>query len=279
MLKLGIVGRGISYSLSPLIHKKAMRILGITGDYEIFDRDEAELEDFVRHCAKTEMRGLNITTPYKEIVMKICTEVSDTAAKTGAVNTLVFNSGTIRGENTDLFGFEKALRELVGARQLPCAIILGSGGVARAVLSVLSSWPTVQEILVVARQREAAQQKLASLTAGQYTDFYSFADPRLATTISRASLIVNCTMVGTTACPGLALPWVENLSASTAVMDLIYAPTKTELLAAAERVGCSWQNGLEMLLHQAAASFNIWTGKSFPLREVRAVLYKEVAAS
>ncbi len=278
MLKLGILGRGISYSLSPFIHKEAMRILGISGSYEIFDRDETQVESFLSRCADSGLRGLNVTTPYKEVALKFCTEVS-AAARTGAVNTLSFSNGAVRGDNTDTFGFRKALEELAGNQPLPCAVVLGNGGAARAVLTALSSLPTVREILVVARRKESARKQLASFISGNNFAIYSFVDPRLATTIARASLIVNCTTVGSAANPGMALPWSERLSAPTVVMDLIYAPAKTEFLTAAEAAGCAWQNGLEMLLHQAAASFNIWTEKTFPLREVGAALQKEVASS
>ncbi len=279
MLKLGILGHGISYSLSPFIHKEAMKILGISGSYEIFDRDETQVESFLSHCADSGLRGLNITTPYKEVARKYCTEVSDAAARTGVVNTLSFANGAVRGDNTDVYGFEKALEELAGNQALPCAVVLGNGGVARAVLDSLSSLPTVREILVVARRQESARRQLASFVSGNNFTIYSFADPRLATTIARASLIVNCTTVGSAVNPGMALPWSEHLSAATKVMDLIYAPAKTEFLSAAEIAGCAWQNGLEMLLHQAAASFNIWTEKAFPIRDVRAALQKEVASS
>lgn len=277
MLKLGIVGRGISYSLSPLIHKEAMRILGIKGDYDIFDRDEAELEHFIQQCSETGIRGLNVTTPYKEIIVKYCAEISDSANHVGAVNTLTFGNGTIRGDNTDHIGFEKALLELIGKQPLPCVIVLGNGGAARAVLSVLLSKPSVREIHIIARRYGSANQQLTDLIKGQNITVHSFADPRLATTVGRASLIVNCTTVGSATNPGQSLPWCDHLSSSTAVMDLVYSPAKTELLTTAQQAGCLWQNGFEMLLHQAAVSFKIWTGKTFPLREVRTTLQKEVA--
>ena len=279
MLKLGILGHGISYSLSPFIHKEAMKILGISGSYEIFDHDETQVESFLSRCADSGLRGLNITTPYKETALKYCTDVSDAAVRTGAVNTLSFANGTIRGDNTDAFGFNKSLEEFAGNQPLPCAVVLGNGGAARAVLTVLSSLPSVREILVVARQHESVRKQLTNFFSENNSAVYSFADPRLATTIARASLIVNCTTIGSAANPGMALPWNEHLSAATKVMDLIYAPAKTEFLAAAETAGCAWQNGLEMLLHQAAASFNIWTEKTFPIREMRAALQKEVASS
>ncbi|MBU1706646.1 shikimate dehydrogenase [bacterium] len=279
MLKLGILGQNISYSLSPFIHKEAMRILDISGDYEIFDCDETQVESFFSRFVDSGLRGLNITTPYKEIALKYCTEVSDAAERTGAVNTLSFVNETIRGDNTDVYGFEKALEEFAGNQALPCTIVLGNGGAARAVLTVLSSLPSVNEIIVVARRQESARKQLASFVSGNNYNVYSFSDPRLVTTIARASLIVNCTTVGSAANPGMALPWSEHLSARTKVMDLIYAPAKTEFLAAAEAAGCAKQNGIDMLLHQAAASFNLWTKKSFPLREVRAALQKEVVSS
>ena len=106
MLKLGILGHGISYSLSPLIHKEAMRILGISGSYEIFDRDESQVENFLSRCADSGLRGLNITTPYKETALKYCTEVSDVVARMGAVNTLSFANGAVR-----LFSEMEARRE------------------------------------------------------------------------------------------------------------------------------------------------------------------------
>ena len=279
MLKLGILGRGISYSLSPFIHKEAMKTLGLSGSYDIFDFDKSQVENFLSRCADSGLRGLNITTPYKEMAPKYCTDVSDAAARTGAVNTFSFVNGAVRGDNTDMVGFKKALEELLGNQALPCVVVLGSGGAARAVLTVLSSLPTVREIIIVVRRRESVRKHLANLISGNNFAVYSFADPRLATTIERASLIVNCTTVGSAANPGMALPWSERLSAPTIVMDLVYAPEKTEFLTAAEAAGCAWQNGLEMLLHQAAASFNIWTGKTFPLSEVRAALQKEVASS
>ncbi len=279
MLKLGILGHNISYSLSPFIHKEAMRILDISGDYDVFDLDNTQVENFLLQCSDSGLRGLNITTPYKEKVLKYCIEVSDAAARTGAVNTLSFVNETIRGDNTDVYGFEKALRELAGDQTLPCAIVLGNGGAARAVLTVLSSLPNVSEIIVVVRRQESARKQLGSFVSGHNYNVYSFADPRLATTIARASLIINCTTIGSAANPGMALPWSEYLSARTKVMDLIYAPAKTEFLTAAEAAGCAWQNGLDMLLHQAAASFNIWTEKTFPFRYVKAALQKEVASS
>lgn len=252
---LGLLGHPLGHSLSPEIHDAALRASGLPGLYLPFDVAVDALEPFLESAERLRIRGLNVTLPHKETLAGLVDELDGDAETLEAVNTLVFREGWVKGHNTDVFGFRVSLRSLglrLGERRV---LVAGAGGAAKSVVHVLL--------------REGAQVSVTNRTpdrADRLADaFDDSIDVVLREDVSRKGpwdLLVNATPVGTA---GMAagLPVPEEVLAHTGfVYDLVYNPPETPLLAAARQRGIRGTNGLDMLLQQAAKSFELWTGQA-----------------
>ena len=259
---LGLVGHPLGHSLSPAIHEAGLEALGLPGTYLPFDVDAAGLESLLAASDRFRIRGFNVTIPYKESIVEALDELDGDAERIGAVNTVVVRDGWTKGHNTDVFGFRLSLRSLglrVGERRV---LVIGAGGAAKAVVHVLL--------------REGASVAVANRTAGRAEALAdAFDEPIEILPVERLDrsgpwdLVVNATPLGT---KGFAadLPVPEAVIAKAGfVYDLGYNPPDTALLAAAKRLGRPHASGLEMLLHQAAKSFELWTGRSPPVDAMR----------
>ncbi len=259
---LGLLGHPLAHSLSPQIHEAALRATGLHGLYLPFDLAGASVEPFLEAAEGVRLRGLNVTVPYKERTATLVDELDGDAESLDAVNTLVFREGWMKGHNTDVFGFRMSLRSLglrVGERR---ALVVGAGGAAKAVVHVLL--------------REGARVTVANRTpdrADRLADsFEESVDVLAPAEVPRRGpwdLLVNATPVGTAGMDGgLPIP-EETIERVGFVYDLVYNPAETPLLAAAKARGIRGTNGLEMLLQQAAKSFELWTGASAPFEAMK----------
>jgi len=259
---LGLVGHPVGHSLSPAIHEAGLEALGLPGTYLPFDVDAAGLESLLAASDRFRIRGFNVTIPYKESIVEALDELDGDAEGIGAVNTVVVGDGWTKGHNTDVFGFRLSLRSLglrVGERRV---LVIGAGGAAKAVVHVLL--------------REGASVAVANRTAARAEALAdAFDEPIEILRVERLDrsgpwdLVVNATPLGT---KGFAadLPVPEAVIAKAGfVYDLGYNPPDTALIAAAKRLGRPHASGLEMLLHQAAKSFELWTGRSPPVDAMR----------
>ncbi len=230
--KYGLLGEHLHHSYSPLIHSYFSRY-----PYELYEVQRDELEDWVKN---NDLAGYNVTIPYKQEIMKYCDELSETAKKIGAVNTVVKRSdGTLFGDNTDYFGFSYMLSELNVDVKGKKAVVLGSGGASKTVQTVLKEQGA--EVVVISRKGE-----------DNYDNIEKHKD---------AVLLVNATPVGMYPnCPEspVDLSVFENLQG---VCDLIYNPAKTDLLLQAESFGIKFLNGLLMLVAQAKRTEEIFFSK------------------
>ncbi len=232
MERYGLLGRTLGHSYSPAIHQ----LMG-SAPYTLFEKEPEEVASFLS-CP--EWTGLNVTVPYKKTVVPFCDALSPLASRLGSVNTLVrLKDGTIFGDNTDAFGFSQMLHRL----GVKCAgkkvLVLGSGG----------SSVTVQAIL----EDLGAQVVVISRTgADNYTNLERHLD---------ASVIVNTTPVGMYPQNGTAPLSVRQFPHLEGVLDLIYNPSRTQLILEAEQLGIPRQNGLFMLVSQAARSSQLFTGR------------------
>jgi len=259
--RFGLAGRDISYTLSPAIFEWAFAQTGVAGTYTVFDIAEDSMPALV---SGGEWDGLNVTVPYKAGVARLCHRLSDTASDAAAVNTLYRRGEEIWGDNTDLVGFGYALaRRRERGESVRNALVIGSGGAARAVVLALNKGYHQLAITVASRDAATARGKLSEFVLSQDIAFCSIIGAR--ETLEEYDLIVNATPAGTYACPGSPLPLPLKFNSAALVMDLIYDPRRTALLQEAERCGVRTENGLVMLIAQAAASFRIWTGREFPL--------------
>ncbi len=258
---LGLLGRPLAHSLSPALHEAALQALQLPGVYLPFDMSEPSLESFLAAADRLHVRGLNVTIPYKETVASLVDELDGDAEALEAVNTVVLHEGWAKGHNTDTFGFRMSLRSLglrLGERR---ALVVGAGGAAKAVVHVLLR----EGAEVAVTNRTGAR---AEALADAFDDSIEVLSPE-ETTKGSWDLLVNATPAGMLGVE-TALPVPEAVLAHTGfVYDLVYNPAETPLLAAAKRRGVRGTNGTEMLLQQAAKSFELWTGKTAPYEAMK----------
>lgn len=238
----GLVGKNISYSFSKEYFSKKFAENDLTDySYENFDiQDITEFPAILKN--NPNLKGLNVTIPYKESIIPFLDKLSDRAFKIGAVNTIKFTKkGKIKGYNTDCFGFEKSLQPLLQPHHKK-ALILGTGGASKAVAFALEQLG----ILFTFVSREA------SVNSIDYNRIN-------ATTFDNYQIIINCTPVGTspniTDCPDIPYDY---FTPNHIAFDLIYNPSETLFLQKAKSNGAVSKNGLEMLVFQAEKAWKIW---------------------
>jgi len=271
MLKLGIIGYPLEHSLSPVMHNAALKELGIEGIYEVLETPPEKLYAKVDSLKEQGYRGFNVTIPHKVEIIKFLDSIDSFAKAVGAVNTVLINeNGSFNGYNTDVYGFVEAIPaetrvKLRGEK----AVVLGSGGAARAVISGLAEIG-IKEISIIARNQEKAQ-KLREIMGGNFSDieinYIACRD------LSEYSIIVNTTPLGmygeNERLSPLSQENIATLPEHSLVYDIIYRPRKTKLLEYAEKRGLKTLDGLEMLVLQGAKAFELWTGKNPPVEIMR----------
>lgn len=254
----GVVGFPISHSKSPAIHAYWLRKHNVEGHYVPLEVARLDFSDVLKTMPKMGFKGINVTIPHKETALQFSDMVSDQAALIGAANTLSFNKkrGKIYADNTDGYGFLTNLRQCIPgwkADRGP-ALIFGAGGAARAVLYSLL-YEGTPEIRLVNRTRDRAE-----VLKSEFGNRVRVHDPsEVGDLLPNMATVVNTSALGMTGKPDLRIP-ARRLRPGTAVNDLVYTPLQTRFLVEAERQGCNIADGLGMLLHQAAAAFNLWFG-------------------
>ena len=258
---VGLIGWPVKHSLSPIIHNAAFEAL----DMEDWRYDAMPIPpDILRYGIREPMRhgyiGINVTIPHKAAVMQYV-KPDEKARAIGAVNTIDFRDET--GTNTDVIGFIDDLKEhdvpLTGTR----VIVLGAGGAARA--AVYGLWREGAQVTVVNRTQINARKMLDDLAASAQIRGVAVKTLDEAAEES-VDLLVNCTPVGMWPHTD-ASPWIDGVPfpRDMIVYDMVYRPERTQLMEQAERHGGRAIGGLGMLVRQAAAAFELWTGRAAPL--------------
>lgn len=241
-MHFGLIGKTLTHSFSKEYFTQKLNTLGISGHYDLFELPSIEAFPALLQQHPS-LKGLNVTIPYKTAIISYLDEI-DTIAKTiGAVNTIAFKHGKTKGYNTDCFGFEQTLLQHFPLEKQRTAIILGTGGSAKAVEYVLQKYEF--EITKVSR------------VVTDTTITYQEINKEI---IEKNTLLVNCTPVGMHPNVEDKLPLPYHLfSDQHFYIDLIYNPTKTATALALEANGVHTTNGLVMLYAQAEKSWAIWT--------------------
>ena len=259
----GILGNPVSHSLSPVMHNAAFAVTGFNGAYLPFPAPE--IATAVTGIRALGVQGASVTIPHKEKVMELLDSIDPVAKKIGAVNTIVRAGDTLSGLNTDWLGATSALEEKI-TLQGKKVIILGAGGSARAIGFGMQEKGAKT---ILASRTELRGRPLADELA---CPWISLSDTEKIC----GDILINATSVG-------MVPKIENspvpdviLSEFKVVMDIVYAPLKTRLLATAEKAGCEIINGLEMLLYQGVAQFEMWTGEKAPVNVMRKALLEAI---
>lgn len=261
--RLVLLGHPVRHSLSPRLQDAALKAAGIALRYEALDVVPSEIQGVLAGLRAEGAAG-NVTIPYKELVARACDELSPLAERIGAVNTFWSEGGLLFGDNTDVGGFEQAVRVLLGG--LPAAghvAVLGAGGAAAGVLAAIEGWQG-SAALVYNRTMERARA-----LAARYPSTVTVA-ASAEEAVAGASLVVNASSVGLRD-DSLPVP-IEALSPSAAVLDLVYRPGETPFVRAARARGHRAADGTRMLVEQGALAFERWFG----LVPNRAVMWEAV---
>jgi len=247
----GILGRPVSHSLSPAMHNAAFRELKINAVYVAFP--VTDLHQAVAGLRGLDIRGVSVTIPFKEEIITLIDELDPQAARIGAVNTVVNRSGRLCGYNTDWLGALTALKAKTSL-QGQHVLILGAGGASRAIaFGILEEGGRVT-LTDVDGPRAAALAK----------DLQVEAIPLDAVAQCNAAILINATPVGMEPKADDIPIDPDLLSRYQLVMDIVYKPLETRLLREAQARGAATIDGLQMLIHQATAQFELWTGRPAP---------------
>ncbi|MFH1552786.1 MAG: shikimate dehydrogenase [Candidatus Omnitrophota bacterium] len=274
----GILGKKISYSLSPVMHNAAFRHFGIPGEYKIFDVAESELDGFFQSIVSDgAIRGINVTVPYKVKVKEMLEErdsfMGDDVKILGAVNTVKVDGQDLSGFNTDGRGFYEALMASPDLDPKGKDIlVMGAGGAGRAICLYLAllceNTPKTIKVFDVDK-RKLGHLKAFFDESDNPDIFRPVETPEdIPGAIKGCYMIVNATPLGTK--EGDPMPVSPDLlREGMVVYDLVYA-RETELIKIAKEKSLTTVNGLGMLVNQGALAFNLWTQK--PLTEIREVM-------
>jgi shikimate dehydrogenase len=261
-----LFGSPVAHSLSPAMHNAAFKALGMPHRYSALEVEPDRLVNAVTTLRHGDTLGANVTIPHKETAVRLVDDVSDEVRATGALNTIVRRGSRLAGANTDVAGFDAAL----GADLLSGAVVLllGAGGAARACAYALLR--RRNDVLVANRSSERLEALVRTLeVSGRRPRAVSWPKERLPADVDA---VVNATPLGLHGEDPL-----EGIDLPRVVVDIVPTSEMTPLVKrarAAENVAVV--DGLAMLLHQAARSFELWTGVAAPLAVMRDALPRQV---
>ena len=280
MYKIAILGYPIKHSLSPKIHNYWLKEMKINGKYTAIKTPIKNLEKTIKNLSNKGYKGLNLTIPLKEEVLKYINSKNKIVDIIGAANVLIFSKkGHVKGKNTDVYGFKKSILKLVKNKRKEIAIVIGSGGAARAIVYVLIQM-NYKKIIIYNRTKKNAEiikkDLLKKHSRKLQTKINCENLKKIKNNIKKTNLLINTTPMGMKNFPNLNID-IKDLRRDAAVFDLIYNPLETKLIKESNKRGIKNTNGLDMLIYQAQKSFFYWLNKTPKITEkLKKILEKEI---
>jgi len=267
-----LFGHPVAHSMSPLMHNTAAKQLGIRLTYTAIDLPILDSVKITRLLNEEHFLGANITIPHKAAIIQFVDDLEAVAEDIGAVNTIYRNDYRIIGSNTDVYGFSVPLDEYIDSIDGRDAIVFGTGGASRAVVYALGTMG-IQHIYMVSRSPHLKKTNIFTSDADVHIISYD-AWPHF---IDEAGIIVNTTPLGME--PNIEKSPVRDHQvqylSDKICYDIVPKPMNTRFIQQAQEAGCIAINGLDMLIHQGSKSFEIWTGKEFPIEMIRNLLINQ----
>jgi len=264
----GVIGDPIEHTLSPTIHNAAFNHLNLDFVFLAFRVKAADLEKAIQGMRGLGIHGLNVTMPHKSTVISFLDEVDPTVKFLGSANTILNKEGRLSGFNTDGVGALKALRENGAELSEKKVLLLGAGGAAKAIAFALAE---VGELVVLNRTADKAKELAAVL--GQRFGKKVVGGPLSSDTVQKnlrdSDILINSTKVGMHPHENQTIVEPQWLRSDLTVMDIVYNPIETRLAKDAKAAGAKVISGVEMLIYQGAASFELWTSRSAPIEVMR----------
>jgi len=261
---VGLVGTGVTPSLTPAMHMAEARALGIDYLYRPVDLTALglapdQLPDILAWARRFGFDALNITHPCKRLVVGYLDRIDPLADALGSVNTVLFTDDGLVGHNTDTTGFETAFRTGLPSVSIDDVTLLGAGGAGSAVADALLRVGT-RRLTVVDIDLERAGELAADLARRHAADVAHATPDALPRLLASATGLVHCTPTGMKEHPGMPFP-ADLLRPELWVADIVYRPLDTALLRAAREAGCATLDGGRMAVHQAVDAFRLITGR------------------
>ena len=249
-----VIGDPIDHPLSPNIHNAAFRHLELDHSYIAYKISAGELAAGIDSLKKIRIAGFNVTIPHKIEIMKFLDDMDTTSKVIGAVNTVSNENGKLKGYNTDMIGFLDPIKKKNLTIKDSQVLLLGAGGAARAIVTAMIK-EKANKITIVNRTQENAN-KLADFAKkiGGNADAVSI--QKANELIGDYKFIINSTSIGMKNEPSPIS--TRNISKNSVVYDIVYQPINTDLIKKSKENGATIIYGYEMLLSQAACSFEIW---------------------
>lgn len=273
-----LIGNPVGHSMSPALHNRAFAELNLDYVYVAF-RVEDVGGAVAGMRALENFRGMSVTIPHKVSIIAHLDEVAEVDRRIGSVNTVVNDGGRLRGFGSDGPGALKALVDAGVQVAGRTVTILGSGGAARAIAFTLAeAKPAALFLLgIIEPELQALTRDIVTKTGARAS--CALLEPKtLEARLAESQVLVHCTPVGMHPDTGASAVPESLLHRDLAVMDIVYNPLKTKLLAAAEERGLKTISGVEMFVNQAVIQFELWTGKTAPREVMRDVVLEHLGA-
>ncbi len=272
-----VIGDPIKHSLSPTIQNAAFNHLNLNFIFLAFKVRTAELELAIQGMRSLNIHGLNVTMPHKNKVINYLDEIDSTVEFLNSANTIVNKKGQLHGYSTDGIGAVKALQENGIDLSSSKVVLLGAGGAGRAIAFSIAD--KVKELIVLNRDVKKVKNlgldlKLKFNTNIQYG---TLSQDSIQKNLRSSNLLINATNVGMIPNSKLSIVDPKLLNSDLTVMDIVYNPLETKLLSDAKIVGAKTINGVEMLIYQGAASFELWTGRKAPIEIMKLAILKKIS--
>lgn len=259
----GVIGDPVGHSLSPIMHNRAFSEIGYNAIYLAFH--VTDLASAIKGVKGLGIQGLSVTIPHKVSIMSLLDEIDEMAEKIGAVNTVVNKGGKLFGYNTDCLGAIHALREKTDIKNKNI-LMIGAGGAARAIgFGILSEGGNLTIVNILEDEGKALSEILG-VPYYHLSEFHGL----------EYDILINTTPVGMSPRTDKMPVEPTGLRPDKVVMDIIYNPLKTMLIAEAEKIGCVTVDGVSMFVHQGAAQFEMWTGQKAPVEIMRHTVLNEL---
>ncbi len=248
MKKYFVIGNPIDHSLSPKLHNYWLKENNINAKYEKKKIEEQDLQSIISKVKERKINGINVTVPFKKVVIPYLDKLSPEAEQTQSVNTIIFTNDTLVGHNTDIPGFTKAIKDLNFNIEGKKIFILGAGGVVPSIIFALNKM-NVSEITISNRTKQRADDLKSQFKIINIIDWGN---------IPKFDIVINATSVGLN-------NEVINLNFSDVggnklFYDVIYNPSETNFLKEGKKLGNRSENGKLMFVYQASEAFKLWHG-------------------
>ncbi len=257
-----LIGQPVEHSMSPTMWNPALQELGLDFIYIAFDVHPDQLKEAINGIRALGIKGVNVTIPHKEKVMSFLDEIDPFAQKLGAINTIKNEDGYLKARNTDADGAKKSLLDAGCIISNKKVLMIGAGGVARALCYMLSEEAEKIVLLDIIEEKarklaNEVKEKMNADIIGKLSN-----ESTIEEEIKSADILINATPIGMHPKTD-ATPVPKNfLHPDLFVFDVVYNPLITKLLKEASEIGCETLSGLDMLVNQGVIAFEWWTGKS-----------------